>query len=81
MFKFLKRKKPSKYVSVLVKAMLRPILLALLPVFNDLFDLWKIELLKKLKLVSPQDLEGFLSDNVDILKRSITDQIKKALEQ
>ena len=76
-----KKKKKKKFrFSSMLKAMLRPILFALLPVLKSMIDLWKIQLLDQIPKVSTKDLKDFLSDQVDNLSLSIIKQIKESLE-
>ena len=76
-----KKKKKKKFrFSFMLKAMLRPILFALLPVLKSMIDLWKIQLLDQIPKVSTKDLKDFLSDQVDNLSLSIIKQIKESLE-
>lgn len=63
-----------------LRAMLRPILFALLPVLKTTIDLWKIQLLDQIPNVSTKDLKGWLSDQIDKLSISIIDQIKDSLK-
>lgn len=72
-------KKKQGTASVL-RAMLRPILFALLPVLKTTIDLWKIQLLDQIPKVSTKDLKDWLSDQVDDLSISIIKQIKESLE-
>ena len=59
-----KKKKKKKFrFSSMLKAMLRPILFALLPVLKSMIDLWKIQLLDQIPKVSTKDLKDFLSDH------------------
>jgi len=66
--------------SAVLRAMLKPILFALLPVLEKMLDLWKIQLLDRIPKVSTKDLIGFLSDEIDNLSGSIIKQIKESLE-
>lgn len=66
--------------SAILRAMLRPILFALLPVLTKMIDLWKIQLLDQIPKVSTKDLKDFLSDQIDNLSISIIDQIKDSLK-
>jgi len=77
--KKIKLKKKKKYVSRVLKAMLKPILLALLPVIVATIDLWKIQLLDRIPNVSTKDLKDFLSDDIDKLSSGIISQIKNSM--
>ena len=67
--------------SAMLRAMLKPILFALLPVLSEMIDLWKIQLLDRIPKVSTKDLKGFLSDQIDDLSGNIVKQIKESLEK
>lgn len=76
-----KKKKKMKKIklSFILRMMLKPILLGLLPVMIGMIDLWKIQLLDQIPKVSTKDLTGWLSDQIDLLSSSIIKQIKKNL--
>lgn len=80
MGRFKKWWKKKQGTASVLRAMLRPILFALLPVLKKTIDLWKIQLLDRIPKVSTKDLTGWLSDQIDDLSGSIIDQIKKSLE-
>ena len=73
-------KKKQGTASVL-RAMLKPILFAMLPVLEKTIDPWKIQLLDQIPKVSTKDLKDFLSDQIDNLSLSMIDQIKESLEE
>jgi len=72
--------KKKKGTASVLKALLRPILFALLPVLKTMIDLWKIQLLDQIPKVSTKDLKGWLSDQIDDLSGSIIEQVEKSLE-
>lgn len=76
-----KKKKKMKKIKLgfMLKMMLKPILLGLLPVMIGMIDLWKIQLLDQIPKVSTKDLKGWLSDQIDLLSNSLIKQIKKGL--
>lgn len=76
-----RKRKKGKYISVMLKAMLKPILLTLLPVLNGAIEVWKLQLLEKAKILDPEKLIGFLSDSIDELQGNLTEQIKKVIEE
>lgn len=76
-----KKKKRGKYLSTMLKAMLKPILITLLPVLNGAIEIWKLQLLEKAKMLDPEKFIASLSDSIDELQGSLTEQIKKVIEE
>lgn len=81
MGRFKKWWKKKQGTASVLRAMLKPILFAMLPVLKTSIDLWKIQLLDQIPNVSTKDLKNFLSDQIDNLSISIIDQIKESLEE
>lgn len=73
--------KKKRGTSEMLRALLRPILFALLPVLKTMIDLWKIQLLDQIPKVSTKDLKNWLSDQIDSLSTSIIKQVKDSLEE
>ena len=76
-----KRKKNIKQLSGFLKAMLKPVILSLLPLIDGMIETWKLELLEKAEKVDPKKLIGFLSDGIDELREKLKDAIKKGLDK
>lgn len=78
---FRKRKKKLKKLSGFLKAMVRPVVLSLLPIIDGMIDGWKVILLHDIEKVDSKKLVGFLSDRVDALRDNLKKAIEKGLEQ